>query len=451
MDTPSHTALGREILSTVRSDLYLSLRFLDAALSGLTFEMSPLIPSSATDGERLYFQPHYLFRSYDENPVLVNRAFLHNLLHCLFSHLYLEPARNRELWDLCCDICTESILDSLDVPCLRKIPSSLREETYRFIQDNQITLLTPGRLCRLFEGSVFYQRNMLLLEQEFCIDSHVFWPGSREDGPQKQEQQKRLQEKWQELGDKTRTSMETFERRAGTEAGSLLRTLKLSRGNPMKYDGFLRRFAAWQDCLRINDEEFDTAYYTLGMDLYGSIPLIEPLEYKEEKKIRSLVIAIDTSGSVRGTPVRRFLSETMAILGNSKRFFTHMKIRLLQFDTVIQEELLITSFDEFAAQADAFAIRGGGGTDYRCVFRYLESLRESRVQEAVQGVMILTDGYGTFPAAPPACPAAFLLADFLKEDGGSAREPAFDSVPDWAIRLRIDEPEAIIGKELSIT
>ena len=142
MDTPSHTALGREILSTVRSDLYLSLRFLDAALSGLTFEMSPLIPSSATDGERLYFQPHYLFRSYDENPVLVNRAFLHNLLHCLFSHLYLEPARNRELWDLCCDICTESILDSLDVPCLRKIPSSLREETYRFIQDNQITLLT---------------------------------------------------------------------------------------------------------------------------------------------------------------------------------------------------------------------------------------------------------------------------------------------------------------------
>ena len=48
MDTPSHTALGREILSTVRSDLYLSLRFLDAALSGLTFEMSPLIPSSAT-------------------------------------------------------------------------------------------------------------------------------------------------------------------------------------------------------------------------------------------------------------------------------------------------------------------------------------------------------------------------------------------------------------------
>ena len=54
MDTPSHTALGREILSTVRSDLYLSLRFLDAALSGLTFEMSPLIPSSATDGERLY-------------------------------------------------------------------------------------------------------------------------------------------------------------------------------------------------------------------------------------------------------------------------------------------------------------------------------------------------------------------------------------------------------------
>ncbi len=440
MDTPSHTALGREILSTVRSDLYLSLRFLDAALSGLTFEMSPLIGSSATDGEKLYFQPRYLFRSFEENPVLINRAFLHNLLHCLFSHLYLEPAQDRALWDLSCDICTESILDSLDIPCLRKVPSSLREETYRYIQDHQISLLTPGRLCHLLEGSIFYHQNMLLLEQEFCIDSHQFWPRDKKDPSQNPEQHRQNQEKWQELGNKTRTSMETFERRAGTAAGSLLQMLKLSCGSSMKYDRFLRRFAVWQDCLRINDEEFDTAYYTLGMDLYGNIPLIEPLEYKEEKKIRSLVIAIDTSGSVRGTPVRRFLSETMAILGNSRRFFNHMKIRLLQFDTVIQEEILITSFQQFAAQADAFAVRGGGGTDYRCVFRYIEGIRRSGTEETVHGVMILTDGYGTFPSSPPACPAAFLLADFLKEEYGSAREPAFDSLPDWAIRLRIDEP-----------
>lgn len=437
MDTPSHIALGREILATVRNDLYLSLRFLDAALSGLTFEISPLIRTTATDGEKLYFQPHYLFRSYDENPILVNRAYLHNLLHCLFSHLYMEPGQNRELWDLCCDICTESILDSLDVPCLRKIPSSLREETYQYIQEHHISLFTPGKLYRLFETNVFYQQNMLLLEQDFCIDSHQFWPCGTGDRKPEQHKEQKNYEKWQELGDKTRTSMETFERRAGTSTGSFLEILKLSYGNPMKYDHFLRRFTVWQDCLCINDEEFDTAYYTLGMELYGSIPLIEPLEYKEEKKIRDLVIAIDTSGSVRGTPIRRFLSETMAILANSRRFFQNMRIHLLQFDTVVQEDILITSFEQFAIQAESFAVRGFGGTDYRCVFRYVEEMKKSGTNNTIQGLMILTDGYGTYPVSPPPYPAAFLLADFLKQEDGFAREPAYDSVPEWAIRLRI--------------
>ena len=64
-----HTALGMEILAAARNDLYLSLRFLDSALSGLDYQMSPLISGTATDGKYLYFQPRYLFRSFDTNPV----------------------------------------------------------------------------------------------------------------------------------------------------------------------------------------------------------------------------------------------------------------------------------------------------------------------------------------------------------------------------------------------
>lgn len=438
MDILTHTALGMEILSTARNDLYLSLRFLDAALAGLTCEMNPLIPASATDGEKLYFQPHYLFHAYDENPVTVNRAYLHNLLHCLFSHLYMEPGETRNLWDLCCDICVESIIDSLDEPCLRKIPSSLREETSRYIQNHRISLYTPGRLYHLFDGSIFYQQHALPLEQDFCIDSHEFWPRKKDEEKNTRQRKQQNSERWQELGDKTRTNMETYERRAGTKAGKLLNILKLSYGNPEKYDHFLRRFTAWQDCLRINEEEFDTAYYTLGMEQYGNIPLIEPLEYKEEKMIRNLVIAVDTSGSVQGVPVRRFLSETLAILGNSHLFFNNMQIHLLQFDTVVQEDILITSFEQFAEQTDSFTVRGFGGTDYRCVFQYVREMTDTGIQNAIQGLLILTDGYGTYPSSPPPWPTAFLLADFLNKESAYAREPAWDAVPAWAIRQRID-------------
>ena len=430
MSTPHHITLGKEILAASRSELYLSLRFLDAALSGLDYEINPLIPATATDGAFLYFQPRYLFRLFDENPVLVNRAYLHSLLHCLFSHLYMEAKPDRDLWDLCCDICVEAITDSLDIPCLRRISSDIREQTFHYLREQNLTLYTPGRLYHLLENSVFYNHRKLLLEQDFRVDSHQLWPRQDENRGQGKRQQK---EQWQALADKTRTNMETFQHRAGTAAGSLHQTLEHICRSHMPYDRFLRRFTSWQENLHINEEEFDTAYYTLGMELYGSTPLIEPLEYREEKKIRNLVIAIDTSGSVHGVPIRRFLSETLAILQSSRHFFRNSRIHLIQFDTIIQEDLLITSREQFAAQTEAFTVKGFGGTDYRCLFPYI---RES-LPTAPQGLMILTDGYGTYPSSPPPYPVAFLLADFLRDS--RAREPVHDRVPSWAIRLEIDQ------------
>ena len=95
--------LGEEILSTARSELTLAMRFLDAALAALEYRISPAVASTATDGKTLYVQLRYLLSSYEENPILIHRAYFHNLLHCIFSHPYLIPEEDRELWDLCCD------------------------------------------------------------------------------------------------------------------------------------------------------------------------------------------------------------------------------------------------------------------------------------------------------------------------------------------------------------
>lgn len=50
--------------------------------------------------------------------------------------------------------------------------------------------------------------------------------------------------------------------------------------------------------MKINDEEFDYNFYTYGMQLYGNMPLIEPLEYKDVRIVKTFVTVIDTSGSV---------------------------------------------------------------------------------------------------------------------------------------------------------
>ena len=49
-----------------------------------------------------------------------------------------------------------------------------------------------------------------------------------------------------------------------------------------------------------NPDEFDYIYYTYGLDRYGNMPLIEPLEYREARAVHDFAIAIDTSESVSG-------------------------------------------------------------------------------------------------------------------------------------------------------
>ena len=80
--------IGSRILSASRNELYLSMRFLDVALSSLRYEMNLSSLYVGTDGEKILFNPRYLIQRYLSDRVLVNRAYLHMLLHCLFRHLF---------------------------------------------------------------------------------------------------------------------------------------------------------------------------------------------------------------------------------------------------------------------------------------------------------------------------------------------------------------------------
>ena len=75
------------------------------------------------------------------------------------------------------------------------------------------------------------------------------------------------------------------------------------------YREFLRKFARMGEQIRVNDDEFDYVYYCYGLKRYGNLPLIEPLEYVEERRIRDFVIAIDTSASTKDRPRAPFHRE----------------------------------------------------------------------------------------------------------------------------------------------
>ena len=94
-------------------------------------------------------------------------------------------------------------------------------------------------------------------------------------------------------------------------------------------------------------ESFDPVQYQFGMEHYGNIPLIEPLEYREVHRLSELVIAIDTSGSCDVETVTQFLQETYAILSDQENFFRKMKVYLIQCDCCIEQVQVIHSREEW--------------------------------------------------------------------------------------------------------
>ena len=176
----------------------------------------------------------------------------------------------------------------------------------------------------------------------------------------------------------------------------------------------------------VNDEEFDYIFYTYGLKLYKNMPLVEPLEYKEVRRIREFVIAIDTSGSTSGDLVQRFLQKTYNILKSTESYFSKINVHIIQCDAAIQEHVKVTSEEEFDRYISEMDIHGLGGTDFRPVFHFVDELIEQGEFADLRGLIYFTDGRGTYPVRKPSYETAFVFLD------NEYNEP---EVPPWAIRL----------------
>ncbi len=168
------------------------------------------------------------------------------------------------------------------------------------------------------------------------------------------------------------------------------------------------------------------------MKMHDKMPLIEPLEYKEEKKIKDFVIAIDTSGSVYGDLVKTFLNKTYNILESEESFFRKFNVHIIQCDARIKEDIKVTNREEFEQYIKDYKIRAGGGTDFRPVFRYVDELIDKKEFTDLKGLIYFTDGYGTFPLQKPQYKTASV---FIEGEDSNLR------VPPWAIKMILSKEE----------
>lgn len=237
---------------------------------------------------------------------------------------------------------------------------------------------------------------------------------------------------WKEISEHIQQDLETFSRERGNQAGGLMQNLASVNREKYDYTSFLKKFAIRGEVMRLDPDEFDYIYYTYGLQLYEKMPLIEPLEYREAKRIREFVIAIDTSGSTSGELVQKFVQKTYNILKSTESFFSKINIHIIQCDTKIQEDVKITNQLEFDEYLKNMKLRGFGGTDFRPVFRYVDEMIASHEFFNLKGLIYFTDGYGVFPENKPQYDTAFV---FIDDDYGNPE------VPPWAIKLILQSKE----------
>lgn len=252
------------------------------------------------------------------------------------------------------------------------------------------------------------------------------------DSDSQSSSRQQLAEKWKNMAQRAQTSIDTGFLK-GDGAGNALAGLQQVTKEDISYEEFLRKFSVLTEQIVINMDEFDYSFYTYGLQLYGNVPLIEPLEYKDTKRIHDFVIAIDTSGSTYGPLVQKFLSKTFNILSEQESFDSKVCIHIIQCDTKIRSDVKIQNLKDLEEYMRNFQIYGGGGTDFRPVFKYVDDLIEAKEFTDLRGLLYFTDGYGDFPITPPLYETAFT---FIGDD-----HCPLSYVPDWAITIELDKDE----------
>lgn len=461
MPTKSNAnTVALEITEQAKKDICRELPAFIRAIEGMDFVIDK---DNATDGNAFYFDPEDICRKYTKNSNEVTRLILHSLLHCMFLHIWGTNFKNKKLWDLSCDICVEKIINELNIHCSKTEKAEVQNKVILKLS-HKIKNFTAENLYFYFIDEKADSEQTDIYKELFYADNHNRWYKNalyaseeedetieiearsiykKQDDRQGQYQENgenrsdisnspsNSQNQWKETTNQILQDFDLFPSQFGIVSGDGLQILKNVTREKFSYSDLLSSFLQDSEALEINDDEFDYIYYTYGLKLYDNIPLVEPLEYCENNKIRKLIIAIDTSGSVKGTLVEGFVKKTYSILRETDFFKKEFEIHIIQCDTEIKDIAIIKTERELETYMDNITLHGFGGTDFTPVFNYADNIFDSLTNKKhFNGIIYFTDGDGKYPEKTPLYKNAFIIHD-----------NGFDKsrLPIWATPFYIDK------------
>lgn len=413
--------MSQELLELTRDIVTVRFRFFDVPVSMMKYIPTENSGECTISDYTVKYDPKHLLKKYLQDGGYVTRLYLHGLLHMVFMHQFNASMLNDRYWNLAADIAVENVIIELDIPEAKTEDGVNRIRLLDSLKKRDIGI-TADKLYKFFMNQETQTDLIRQCEKAFSIDNHDWYGQEKCD-------LNNNKNKYEKIAARVRTELEAFSGKNNTSP-YLYENIKNITKQKYNLKDVLKTFFVQKEEMLVSDEEFDYIYYTYGLANYHNMPLIEPLEYKEVKKINDFVIAIDTSASCSKSVVKTFLEKTYGIIQDTESFFTKINVHIIQCDEKVRQDTRITCPEELEDFIENGRLIGFGGTDFRPVFEYVDKLVKRGEFENLKGLIYFTDGYGIYPERMPEYQVMFA---FLNEDRHR------EKVPGWAMEVILEE------------
>jgi len=366
-------------LESDRAQLLVTQPF--TAMVSLNLEIVPVFDSrlttAATDGQSIYFQVRFIEKLSDSARVFV---LAHEVWHVVCGHINRKFDRKMNLWNIAVDHEVNHLLqsDGLEIPSdaiyFPRLKGKSAEAVYEWLLSRQGRGAAKG----------------LLQFDEHDVEGAMS-RGAAEEGDGESESLLDPDFEPKPMDDELRR---IWKERLVNVANALKNQGKLSAGIERFVKNQVDPQLPWHQLMR----QFTQRVYG------GSRSWLPPARrhiyrglYLPSVRAESLrvAVAIDTSGST-SEDLPTFMSELKSLL----KEFQRVEVTLIECDAEITRVGVFS--EDTVDQLDKSSFKGGGGTDFRPPFSYIEDRPPACL-------IYLTDGYGQAPKNPPAFPVLWVV------------------------------------------
>lgn len=357
MDKTELKAIEHKLISA-KLQLLRKTPFLGNVILSLPLVMAEDLPfkTMGTDGEKIYFDADFVKTISLEE---LKGCFVHEVMHCILLHMFRQQGRVKEIWNFAADFAINWQIATMSSMGIKLPHGALIDTNFTNMTAEQIyEHLLKNSKCqknaygdpngnnsgfRDFHG----EANSKTSESKFIRKLVGIW----ESLPESERRQGHIPAEFERLVNEIKNPKIPWERYLVNSVESLL--------NKQDY--------SWRKPSRIYRGEYPDAYF----------PSFVGFEAND------LVIAIDTSGSVRKEDLVDFAAEIDGIIKLARKCY------VMPVDAKVHAVYEVTSFSNVL---EDIKFLGGGGTSFKPPF---EKVKELNIHP--ECFIYFTDLEGSFP------------------------------------------------------